>query len=210
MKYRYIYPFLFLFLCNGVQADNPSFSETVKWLQSKIHRYSDVYKDSSGVSRADHRYEYNENGKSEAIFSECFISSKITYYKNIDYYGAGLSRTQGFLRYKGFSLKDLYRVGMGYKDELALAGQHYYDYQADIPTIRLSFDLRGKWDHYQPVSGSEKYEWSHDDEATSTMYIYFNYDGSERDLEQRIEKAFFHLKDLALKNPNCADSKETF
>jgi len=73
----------------------------------------------------------------------------------------------------------------------------------EIDNVFLSFALR-----FSNQAGQYKYA-DNDFKHKGSLLFHFNYSDQEEDLEGRIQKAFFHLRDLALANPNCND-KELF
>jgi len=180
-----------------ISYGEPSFEETRDWILSKVKTYSDPWE----YSKKRATNSFNNDRASFLSITPCTIDSKITY--KYDRTDAEINWYDSYYDYSGYDIVDI----------------SYFSYKKnnEYRELKVGFSTDvGEYTHYRPqISKSKRkdravYEYHIDKRSSSSLAIHFNYLGGEKDLMERLEKAFMHLRELAANNPSCTGANETF
>lgn len=172
----------------------PTFEETRSWILSKFNRYASTW--DSGTNSDGASYTYNrigqyDFGKGELIISNCSISSGIPFI--ITERGRVFT---GYLRYSNFQLVDLFRVRLYEEDRSSYSG---------YPHINLDFRNNSG----ERTEANQRWD-KRETKRANYLQFFFSYDGSENNMERRMQEALLRLSELAKENPQCAGPEEAF
>lgn len=171
--------FLLLASVSGAAAadEGPNFTQTRDWIMQKFNRYNMPYENYNGGTIG----YYNRRGDATLDIGPCKVST----YLADEFRGSdGVHHSGMFRRVTGLQLVYLTNISV-------TSNGAYPDIMFRTSVSSAVKEMKAFWN-----SSVRR-------ENTDAANIFFNYNGQEPNMEQRMRKAFFHLRDLARKNPAC-------